>query len=102
MTATQYMPALEKANAVRLARAALKRAVALGERSAAETILEPAPEAQRMVIFDLLRAQRHWGDGRCRRLLQSVGIPERKLLCELTERQRQMLAAHLRVNGSDR
>ena len=55
------MQALERANAVRLARAELKRRVADGEVTAAEVILGAPWEAESMTIADLLTSQRRWG-----------------------------------------
>ena len=53
--APQHLQALERANAVRLARAALKRAIACGEVSAADVILDAPWEAE-SIAFDLGQA----------------------------------------------
>ena len=91
----QHLKALERANRVRLARAALKRQVASGERSAAEVIMSSPWEAESMSISELLISQRRWGRTRCRRLLVSLGLPENKQIGTMTERQRTALAAML-------
>jgi hypothetical protein len=91
----QHLRALEHANRVRLARAAMKRHVAAGEVSAAEVILTCPWQAQSMDISDLLMSQRRWGRARCRRLLVSIAVPENKKIGTLTERQRLALAAVL-------
>jgi hypothetical protein len=65
----QHMQALQRANAVRLARAELKRRVAVGEISAAEVILDTPWQAESMTISDLLTSQRRWGHTRCRKFL---------------------------------
>jgi hypothetical protein len=91
----QYMRALERANQVRLARAELKRKVAVGEVNARDVILECPWEAETMAICDLLTSQRRWGQQRCRRLLASVPISERKEIGKMTERQRRSLAGLL-------
>ncbi len=91
----QHLKALERANRVRLARAALKRQVAAGERSAAEVILNSPWEAESMSVSELLMSQRRWGRTRCRRILLSLGLPENKQIGTLTERQRTALAATL-------
>src|ERR1039457_7723448 len=57
----QYMRALERANKVRLARAELKRRVAVGEIDVAEVILDCPWEAHSMAVADLLMSQRRWG-----------------------------------------
>jgi hypothetical protein len=88
----QHLRALQRANAVRLARAELKRKVAEGGVSAAEVILSSPWEAESMSVSDLLTSQRRWGSTRCRKFLQCVPIPENKPIGTLTERQRHALA----------
>ena len=91
----QHLKALERANRVRLARAALKRRVAAGELSAAQVIIASPWEAESMSISELLMSQRRWGRTRCRRVLLSLGLPENKKIGTMTERQRDVLAAVL-------
>jgi len=91
----QHLQALQRANAVRLARADLKRRVAEGEISAAEVILSSPWEAESMTVSDLLTSQKRWGSTRCRKLLQCVLIPENKTIGSMTDRQRQALAQML-------
>lgn len=99
----QHLRALERANRVRLARAALKRRVAAEEVSAAEVILQSPWEAESMSISELLMSQRRWGRTRCRRILLSLGLPENKQIGTMTERQRTALAAMLSAKmGSPR
>ena len=86
----QHLRALQRANAVRLARAELKRRVAEGGVSAAEVILSSPWEAESMSVSDLLTSQRRWGNTRCRKFLQCVPIPENKPIGTLTERQRRV------------
>ncbi len=74
----QYMRALERANQVRLARAELKRRVAIGEIHVAEVILECPWEAESMAVADLLMSQRRWGQTRCRKFLAQVPMSEKK------------------------
>jgi hypothetical protein len=83
---------LERANAVRLARAGLKRRVAEGDVSAAEVILRSPWEAESMTVSDLLTSQKRWGSTRCRKFLQCVPIPENKTIGSMTQRQRRALA----------
>lgn len=92
----QRLRALEHANAVRLARAELKRRIAVGDVSAAEVILACPESVQRWSVGELLTSQRRWGSQRCRKFLERNGISEIKLLGSLTERQRRLLAAQLR------
>jgi hypothetical protein len=99
----QHLRALERANRVRLARAALKRQVAAGELSASEVILDSPWEAESMSVSELLMSQRRWGRTRCRRILLSLGLPENKQIGTMTERQRTALAAMLSATmGSPR
>jgi hypothetical protein len=93
--APQRLRALGRANAVRLARAELKRRIAEGEASAAEIILEPPDEALSWAIGELLLSQRRWGTTRCRKFLARYHISETKPLGALTDRQRRLLAVEL-------
>jgi hypothetical protein len=88
----QHLRALERANAVRLARADLKRRVAEGELTAAEVILGAPWEADSMTVSDLLTSQRRWGHTRCRKFLQSIPMSENKTIGSMTDRQRRAVA----------
>jgi hypothetical protein len=99
--APQHLRALEQANRVRLARAELKRRVALQQTSVVEVIRHCPWQAESMSISDLLMSQRRWGRARCRRLLVSLGIPENKQLGTFTERQRTALVAGLSARYSE-
>jgi hypothetical protein len=94
------MQALQRANAVRLARAELKRRVAIGEISVADVILDAPWEAESMTISDLLTSQRRWGHTRCRKFLQCVPMSENKTVGSMTDRQRRALAQMLRAGGT--
>ena len=96
----QHLRALERANRVRLARAALKRRVAAGELCAAEVIMDSPWEAESMSVSELLMSQRRWGRTRCRRMLISLGLPENKQIGTMTARQRAALAAMLSAKVS--
>jgi hypothetical protein len=98
----QYMRALERANKVRLARADLKRRVAMGKIHVAEVILDCPWEAQSMAVADLLMSQRRWGQTRCRKFLAQVPMSEKKTVGSMTERQRRTLAAMLGRTDDDR
>ena len=93
--APQHIRALKAANEVRLARAALKRSIAAGERDAGEVLLDCPWMARTMSVGEFLASQRQWGHVRSQRLLRNAGIPETKLLETLTERQRVVIAALL-------
>jgi hypothetical protein len=91
----QYMRALERANQVRLARAELKRRVALGDLCVAAVILDCPWEADSMAVADLLMSQRRWGQTRCRKFLAQIAMSEKKTVGSMTDRQRRTLAAML-------
>lgn len=93
--APQRLRALERANAIRLARAQLKRKIARGSVSAAEVILDPPLEAESWAIGELLMSQQRWGATRCRKFLVRNQISETKTLISLTKRQRRLLAVQL-------
>lgn len=98
----QHLRALEHANRVRLARAALKRQIAAGEVAVPDVVLDSPWEARSMELSELLMSQKRWGRERCRRLLLALGIPENKKVGTLTERQRTALAAMLAAPPSER
>ncbi len=91
----QRLRALERANEIRLARAAIKRRIALGEVSAAEVILQCPDAADTWPVSELLMSQRRWGAMRCRKFLARNQITETKPIGSLTERQRHLLAGSL-------
>src|SRR5438477_13057036 len=91
----QHMRALARANEVRLARAGLKRRVAVEAVAVAEVILDCPWEAHSMAVGDLLMSQRRWGHTRCRRFLAQLPMSEKKTVGSMTERQRQTVAAML-------
>jgi len=91
----QRLRALEQANAIRLARADLKRRIAEGEASAAEVILGCPDAVRSWTVSDLLVCQRRWGRTRCRKFLERHGISEIKPIGSLTQRQRRLLADEL-------
>ena len=92
---TQCLQALERANAVRLARAELKRRVAAAEVSVADVVLDSPWEADSMPIADLLTSQRRWGATRCRKFLQAIPMSENKTVGSMTQRQRGAIAEQL-------
>jgi hypothetical protein len=89
----QHMQALQRANEVRLARAALKRRIGDGAITVDAVILTCPWEAASMTIAELLTSQRRWGSTRCSKFLAGIGMPETKTVGSMTERQRSLLAA---------
>lgn len=100
-SAPQHLRALARANRVRLARAALKRAVASDQRSAAAVILDSPWEAKSMSISELLSSQRRWGRTRSRKFLGRLSLTENKKIGTLTLRQRHLLADGLSGKSPD-
>jgi hypothetical protein len=98
----QHMRALERANQVRLARAELKRRVAMGQIDVAQVVLDCPWEAESMAIGDLLMSQRRWGQTRCRKFLAQIPMSEKKTIASMTDRQRRTLAAQLTPAGRRR
>lgn len=98
----QRLRALERANEIRLARAAIKRRIALGEVSAAEVILQCPEAADSWPVGELLISQRRWGSTRCRKFLSRNRIVETKPVGKLTERQRLLLASSLQHPSGSR
>jgi hypothetical protein len=96
----QRLRALERANQIRLARAALKRSIAVGEVSAAEVILSCPDAVNSWPIGDLLMSQRRWGSTRCRKFLSRNHIVETKPVGSLTDRQKRVLAGSLEESVS--
>ena len=80
---------------MRAVRARIKRRLAASELRAADVLLAPPGEAARMEIVAVLGSQRGWGPRRSQRFLARLGIPERKPIGSLTDRQRLALAAQL-------
>jgi hypothetical protein len=110
MTATQTDPflpqrmsALDRANEIRLARAALRKRIYAGEITTARVLLECPPEANTWPVADLIMAQRRWGRSRTLKLLSREHIIETKPVGALTDRQRGRLVDLLgeRTAGDD-
>ena len=91
----QRFQALQRANQVRVARAAVKHLIGAGEISVIEVIVSDSPEIARMAIIELLLSQRSWGYARCRGLLMAVPLSESKTVGSMTARQRTLLSALL-------
>lgn len=91
----QHIRALELANRVRLARAALKREVQAGNKHAQEIVRACPWEAETMSVSELLRSQARWGRTRTRKFLGPLAVNENRQLGRLTLRQREALAGAL-------
>ena len=96
----QHLRALDQANRIRLARAAIKRKLATGA-DPTPYLLEPTEELANMTIMELLRSQQRWGRTRTRQFLVPLAIAENRPLKRLTDRQRAAVAEAL-VETRDR
>ncbi|MGZ4230809.1 MAG: hypothetical protein ACXVVQ_05215 [Solirubrobacteraceae bacterium] len=90
------LAALELANDARNGRAELKRQIAAGVVSVADVLIDPPPVAAGSSVSALLVSQRGWGRIKSRRFLSSNDVSETRKLGELSQRQRELLAADLR------
>ena len=100
--APQHIRALELANRVRLARAALKREVQAGNTSAQDVVRTCPWEAETMSVSELLRAQDRWGRTRTRKFLVPLALNENRQIGRLTLRQREALAGALEAKQRTR
>lgn len=91
------LAALQLANDARSGRAELKRQIAAGNVRLAEVLTDPPPEATGISLAALLLSQRGWGRIKTRRFLSSNDLSETRKLGELSQRQRELLAAELRA-----
>lgn len=91
----QHIRALERANKVRLARAAMKRRVHAGDVGAHDVVRSCPWEAETMTVSELLRSQQRWGRTRTRKFLLPLAVSENRQLGMLTLRQREVLAGAL-------
>lgn len=94
-TTDQRRAALQKANAVRYARAALKLALRDREIDAADVVTAPASEYLTMRVADLLLAIPQYGRTKVRKVMRELLISDGKTLGGLSDRQRQALAERL-------
>jgi len=98
----QHIRALEHANRVRLARAALKRSVGAGDLRVEQVVRSCPWEAETMTVSELLRSQSRWGRTRTRKFLVPLALSENRQLGRLTLRQREALAGALEEKQASR
>jgi hypothetical protein len=91
------LAALQLANDVRRGRAALKRQIATGSVRVADVLVDPPAVAAGIPVAALLVSQRGWGRVKSSRFLLSNDVGESRKLGELSQRQRELLAAELRA-----
>lgn len=88
----QAAAALQRANHVRLARAQIKRDVAVGKLDVRDLLEDPPAECLNMKATDLLEALPRWGEKRAGCAVRQVGASEARTLGRLTPRQRAEIA----------
>lgn len=91
------LAALQLANDVRRGRAALKREIATGSVRVADVLVDPPPVAAGIPVAALLVSQRGWGRVKSSRFLLGNDVSETRKLGDLSQRQRELLAAELRA-----
>jgi hypothetical protein len=91
------LAALQLANDARSGRAELKRQIAAGTIQVADVLGDPPPDAAGISVAALLLSQRGWGRIKSRRFLSSNDVSETRKVGELSQRQREVLAAELRA-----
>ena len=91
------LAALQLANDARSGRAELKRQIAAGAVRVADVLVAPPAQATGISLAALLLSQRGWGRIKTRRFLSSNDVSETRKLGELSQRQRELLAAELRA-----
>lgn len=96
---SQHMTALARANEVRFAHAAAKRALKAGEVTIADLFASEDEMVDRMKVAPLLAAQRQWGKIRAHKLLTRLGISEFRRVGEITPRQRQRIVEAIRASS---
>jgi hypothetical protein len=94
-TITQRTTALQLANAVRCARAVLKRDLKAGRVRVVDVLLEPPEYAATMKVYDLLLAVPKFGRVKVSKALGRATISPSKTLGGMTVRQRAELVSLL-------
>lgn len=94
-TTSQPHEALERANAVRMERARIKRLIGSGELDVADVIDERDPHLHTMLVLHLLLAQHRWGVHRAHRLLGRAHVLPHRAVGSLTPRERRALREQL-------
>lgn len=87
----QSLEALRAADAIRLARAQVKRGLRTGETLIADALVDPCCQTAR--VWTLLCAHHDVGDARATKLLSRCQIGPARRVCDLTARQRDLVVA---------
>jgi len=92
----QRMEALERANAIRMKRAQLKRDLKAGRKSIHDLLLDPPEYVETAKVFDLLLAVPKYGRVKVNKILHTCRISPSKTIGGLSPRQRGELVELLR------
>ncbi|MGA0122998.1 MAG: integration host factor, actinobacterial type [Gaiellales bacterium] len=95
-SASQRQSALERANQIRVRRAALKRDLKSGERKLADVLARPSEWVLTAKVHDLLVCVPGIGAVKAARMLQQCRVSGSKTVGGLSDRQRTELVALLR------
>jgi hypothetical protein len=96
----QRMDALERGNAVRVARSKDKKLIASGELSALSILVSPPDHWLTAKVAQLLVAMPRVGHRRAENWLEMAKVPATKQLHALTPRQRHALAGYVEYGES--
>jgi hypothetical protein len=91
----QHMKALGRANEIRLQRAQIKRDIRDNDRVLLRVLHDPPSCVMTAAISELLSSQTRWAATRTRKFLQTLSINEHRTVEDLTNRQREAIAAAL-------
>ena len=91
MALPQHMQALNKANEIRLAQAALKREIRKGSKTVIGVITDPPDFVKGMSLGALLKSQPRFGHAKTRDLCYRLGISEMRRIGALTDRQKDVI-----------
>ena len=98
-TLEQRMTALQQANEIRFARAALRVDLYHGNVDARDIILSPPKFVQSMRVVDLLLAVPRVGPSKAARMLRFCRVSATRPLGGMTQRERVELSSLLRFRG---
>lgn len=93
----QRMAALQRANGIRSARAALKRDLKAGRTTIHDLLHSPPEYVMTAKVFDMLLAVPKYGRVKANRVLQQCRVSPAKTIGGLSERQRRELIDRLRA-----
>jgi hypothetical protein len=91
----QHLAALEKANAIRLQRAAIRQAIRTGEISIEEAIDHPA--CRTMDVWEVILPLPRWGKTRAGKFFNAIAVNRHRKCGDLTARQKKLILGELEL-----